>query len=59
MLLLENTKDNFAVVCWCAAFALTEIAKSNLNFRKEFRSRIKEMAKKRRTTESRMFTLRL
>jgi hypothetical protein len=46
MLLLENTKDNFAVVCWCAAFALTEIAKSNLNFRKEFRSRIKEMAKK-------------
>jgi len=47
MLLLENTKDNFTVVCWCVAFALTEIAKSNLNVRKEFRSRIKEMAKKR------------
>ena len=43
--LLENTKENSTVVRWCAAFALTEIAKSNLKVREELRSRIEEIAK--------------
>jgi len=33
--LLENTKDKGTVVRWGAAFALTEIAKSNLEMQKE------------------------
>jgi hypothetical protein len=32
---LVNTKDKSTVVRWCAAFALTEIAKSNPAIRKE------------------------
>lgn len=42
---LENTKDGSTVVRWCAAFALTEIAKSNLKVREELRSRIGEIAR--------------
>lgn len=33
--LLENTKDKGTVVRWSAAFALTEIAKSNIDVQKE------------------------
>ena len=43
--LLKNTKDGSTVVRWCAAFALTEIAKRNLNVRKELKSRIEEIVK--------------
>jgi hypothetical protein len=32
---LINTKDDSTVVRWCAAYALTEIAKSNLRTRAE------------------------
>ena len=43
--LLVNTKDESTVVRWCAAFALTEITKSNPAVRKELVSRIKEIVK--------------
>jgi hypothetical protein len=41
--LLVNTKDKSTVVRWCAAFALTEIAKSNPTIRKELGSKIEEI----------------
>jgi hypothetical protein len=41
--LLVNTKDKSTVVRWCAAFALTEIAKSNPAIRKELGSKIEEI----------------
>jgi len=43
--LLENTRDKSTVVRWCAAFALTEIAKSNPEARKELGLRIEEIVK--------------
>ena len=43
--LLENTRDKSTVVRWCAAFALTEIAKNNPETRKELGSRIEEIVK--------------
>ena len=43
--LLENTRDKSTVVRWCAAFALTEIAKNNPEARKELGSRIEEIVK--------------
>ena len=41
--LLVNTKDKSTVVRWCAAFALTEIAKGNPAIRKDLGSEIKEI----------------
>jgi hypothetical protein len=41
--LLVNTKDKSTVVRWCAAFALTEIAKSDPAIRKELGSKIEEI----------------
>ena len=41
--LLVKTKDKSAVVRWCAAFALTEIAKGNPAIRKELGSKIEEI----------------
>jgi len=41
--LLLNTKDKSTVVRWCAAFALTEIAKGNPAIRKELGSKIEEI----------------
>jgi hypothetical protein len=41
--LLVNTEDKSTVVRWCAAFALTEIAKSNPAIRKELGSKIEEI----------------
>jgi hypothetical protein len=41
--LLVNTKDKSTVVRWCAAFALTEIAKGNPAIRKELGSKIEEI----------------
>jgi len=38
--LLVNTEDKSTVVRWCAAFALTEIAKSNPAMKKELGSKI-------------------
>lgn len=38
--LLENLKDKSTVVRWCAAYALTEIAKSNLGKQKELAKKI-------------------
>jgi hypothetical protein len=43
--LLVNTKDKSTVVRWCAAFALTEIAKSNPVVRKELGPKIEEIVK--------------
>jgi hypothetical protein len=43
--LLANSKDESTVVRWCAAFALTEIIKSNPKVRKELGSRIEEIVK--------------
>ena len=43
--LLANTEDESTVVRWCAAFALTEIAKNNPKARKELGSRIEEIVK--------------
>jgi len=43
--LLVNTEDKSTVVRWCAAFALTEIAKSNPEIRKELGSKIEEIVK--------------
>jgi hypothetical protein len=43
--LIANTKDESTVVRWCAAFALTEIVKSNPKVRKELGSRIEEIVK--------------
>jgi len=42
--LFLNTKDSSTVVRWCAAFALTEIAKNDLKLRKELVPRFKEIA---------------
>lgn len=41
--LLVNTKDKSTVVRWCAAFALTEIAKGNPVIRNELGSKIEEI----------------
>jgi hypothetical protein len=41
--LLVNTKDKSTVVRWCAAFALTEIAKSNPAIRLELGSKMEEI----------------
>jgi hypothetical protein len=41
--LLVNTRDSSTVVRWCAAFALTEIAKSNIGARKELMPKIEEI----------------
>jgi DUF1680 family protein len=41
--LLVNTKDKSTVVRWCAAFALTEITKSNPAIRKELDQKIEEI----------------
>jgi len=43
--LLKNTEDKSTVVRWCAAFALTEIAKNNPIARKELEPKIEELAK--------------
>ncbi len=44
--LLKNAKDKGTVVRWSAAFALGEIAKSNLNARKTLIPKMKEFIKK-------------
>ncbi len=44
--LVINTQDKSTVVRWCAAFALTEIAKYNLKVARDFKSRMKEIAEK-------------
>jgi len=44
--LLVNTKDESTVVRWCAAFALSEIAKSNPRVRKELVPKIEGIVKK-------------
>ncbi len=44
--LMLNTTDKSTVVRWCAAFALTEIAKYNLDKQKDLISEIKELIKK-------------
>ena len=44
--LLENTKDKGTVVRWSAAFALTEIAKSNLEMQKELISEFRKISEK-------------
>ena len=41
--LLENTKDKGTVVRWSAAFALTEIVKSNPEMQKELVPEFKEI----------------
>jgi len=41
--LLLNTKDESTVVRWCAAFALSEIAKNNPRVRKELVPKIEEI----------------
>ena len=43
--LLINTKDKSTVVRWCAAFALTEIAKHNLKHQKDLVSKFNAMVK--------------
>jgi hypothetical protein len=43
--LLINTKDKSTVVRWCAAFALTEIAKYNPKLQKELISKFNVMVK--------------
>jgi hypothetical protein len=42
--LLENTKDTSTVVRWCAAFALSEIAKNNLKVRSNLVPKIENIA---------------
>jgi hypothetical protein len=49
--LLVNTKDKSMVVRWCAAFALTEIVKSDPAVRKELGSRIEEIARNEKNNE--------
>ena len=44
--LMLNTTDKSTVVRWCAAFALTEIAKYNFEKQKKLISEIKELVKK-------------
>ncbi len=44
--LLVNTNDKGTVVRWSAAFALTQIAKSNPELRKELLPKFKEIAEK-------------
>jgi hypothetical protein len=46
--LLINTKDNSTVVRWCAAYALTEIAKNNLRTRDELIPVFNEYVEKER-----------
>lgn len=43
--LLANTSDKSTVVRWCAAFALTEIAKNNPKVGRELRSRMEEITR--------------
>ncbi len=43
--LLANTEDKSTVVRWCAAYALTEIIKSNPKTRKELVPKIEELLK--------------
>jgi hypothetical protein len=43
--LLVNTKDESTVVRWCAAFALSEIAKNNPRVRKELAPKIEGIIK--------------
>ncbi|MEK6615488.1 MAG: hypothetical protein AABZ32_05170 [Bacteroidota bacterium] len=43
--LLTNTKDKGTVVRWCAAFALTEIAKNNPKLQKELLPKINTLIK--------------
>jgi len=44
--ILSNTKDSGTVTRWCAAYALTEIAKNNLKSRNELLPKILEIVKK-------------
>lgn len=44
--LLINTKDESTVIRWCAAFAISEIAKYNKKVQKELVSKINELIKK-------------
>jgi hypothetical protein len=44
--LLINTKDTGTVIRWCAAYALSEIAKYNTKVQKELISKIKEIIEK-------------
>jgi hypothetical protein len=44
--LLINTKDKSTVVRWCAAFALTEIAKNNPKIQKKLIPKFSEIIKK-------------
>ena len=48
--LLENTKDESTVVRWCAAYALSEIIKSNEEIRDELVPRIEEMLNREKNT---------
>jgi hypothetical protein len=48
--LLENTKDNGTVVRWCAAYALSEIIKSNEEIRGELIPRIEEILNREENT---------
>jgi hypothetical protein len=44
--LFKNLNDKSTVVRWCAAFALTEIAKYNLNRQKELTAKFQNLLKK-------------
>jgi len=44
--LLKNTANNSTVIKWCAAYALTEIAKNNSSMRKELIPKFDEIIKK-------------
>jgi len=44
--LLINTKDSGTVTRWCAAYALTEIAKTNLKLQKELIPKFTEILKR-------------
>ena len=48
--LLVNTKDEATVTRWCAAFALSEIAKYNVKLQKGLVSRISEIVKKEKNS---------
>lgn len=48
--LLANTKDGSTVVRWCAAYALSEIAKNNQRIRSELIPKIEEIAKNEKNT---------
>jgi hypothetical protein len=48
--LLVNTKDESTVVRWCAAFALSEVAKANTKARKELLPKINEILQKEKNS---------